>query len=792
MSEKPTYEELQQRVLELERVESERKLAEEALRQSEEKFRRIYENSVVGFFQSTPEGRFLRVNHAFAKMLGYESPEELVSSISDITSQAYANPKDRSRYHKSLKAHGYVEDFELKVRCKDGSEVWLSDSSRAFFDKNGEAVRYEGIVVDITERKRAEKALRDSEKNYRDIFENSNDAIFVHDAETGQIVDVNRTACEMFGHSLEEMKRMDVGDFSLGEPPYTQKQALEWIQKAYQYGPQRFEWLARNKQGELMWFENSLLCAEIADKNRVLVFGRNIDDRKKAEHDRERLLSAMEQAAEVMVITDPDGVIQYVNPAFERVTGYTAEEVKGKNPRILKSGKQDEGFYRELWQTITSGRNWQGRFVNRRKDGSLYTEEASISPVIDVTGRINNFVAVKRDITSEIELETRLAQAQKMEAIGTLAGGIAHDFNNILSAVMGYSEMAKSDLPKESYASQCIEEVLLASHRAKALVKQILAFSRFSEEGMQPLKAGLLLKEAVKLLRASLPSTIEMRTEISASKDTILANATQTHQVVMNLCTNAYHAMHDSGGILTVTLKELDVDAKDTAGYDDLDPGRYLVLGISDTGHGMSPEVMERIFDPYFTTKEKGVGTGLGLSVVHGIVKRHGGTIRVWSLPGEGTTFQVMLPVIEESAAVSAPAPVDAPKGTGRILFVDDEAPIANIGRQMLRRLGYDVEVATGSMEALERFESCPDDFDLVITDMTMPHLRGDELARAVMDVRPDMPVILCTGYSDMINKEKARGMGIREVLEKPVGMLEMAGAVHDVLSGEDHSRGDG
>jgi len=367
-----------------------------------------------------------------------------------------------------------------------------------------------------------------------------------------------------------------------------------------------------------MWFENSLLCAEIAGKKRVLVFGRNIDDRKKAEHDHDRLLYAIEQAAEVMVITDPDGAIQYVNPAFERVTGYTAEEVRGKNPRILKSGEQDEGFYRKLWQTITSGRNWQGRVVNRRKDGSLYTEEASISPVMDVTGRINNFIAVKRDITSEMELETRLAQARKMEAIGTLAGGIAHDFNNILSAVMGYSEMAKSDLPKESYATQCIEEFLPASHRAKDLVKQILAFSRLSEEGMQPLKAGLLLKEAVKLLRASIPSTIEIGTEISASRYTILADATRIHQVVMNLCTNAYHAMHDSGGVLRVTLKELDVDAEDTPGYEDLDPGR--------------------------------------------------------------------------------------------ILFVDDEAPIANIGRQMLRRLGYDVEVATGGMEALELFELRPDD----------------------------------------------------------------------------------
>lgn len=643
-----------------------------------------------------------------------------------------------------------------------------------------------GVAIEnarLYEQARQDLAKREeAEKKYHDIFENSNDSIFVHDAETGKIVDVNRTACEMFGYTPEEMKRINVGDFSLGEPPYTQKEALQWIHKAAEYGPQRFEWLARNKQGKLMWFENNFLFAEIAGKKRVLVFGRNIDDRKAAEQDRERLLRAIEQAAEVVVITNPDGAIQYVNKAFEHVTGYTAEEVQGQNPKILKSGKQKEGFYRELWQTITRGKTWQGQFVNRRKDGSLYTEEASISPVTDVTGRINNFVAVKRDITSEIELKARLVQAQKMESIGNLAGGIAHDFNNILFPIVGMSELLMEDLPPRSPEWENAEEIFRAGNRGRDLVRHILAFSRQSEHKLIPTRMQNVLKEVLKLSKSFVPSYIGIKQDVQPDCGMVMADPTQIHQVAMNVITNAYHAVEKTGGEISVVLKETVLEDSAALGMN-LRPGKYAVLSISDTGHGISSDLIDKIFDPYFTTKEKGRGTGLGLAVVHGILQDHKGDIHVTSEIGKGTTFNIYIPLLERSIERESPKIAEEHQtGTERILLVDDEVSVAKLEKQMLERMGYEVTSHLYSIEALKAFKADPISFDLVITDMSMPNIPGDELARKIKAIRSDVPIIICTGFSERICEADIKEMGINGLLMKPILKSDLANVVRKVL----------
>jgi signal transduction histidine kinase/ActR/RegA family two-component response regulator len=379
-------------------------------------------------------------------------------------------------------------------------------------------------------------------------------------------------------------------------------------------------------------------------------------------------------------------------------------------------------------------------------------------------------------------LQAQLIQAQKMEAIGTLAGGIAHDFNNILSAVMGHVEIAQLDLDSQHPVHQHLDQVLKATHRAKDLVRQILTFSRKSEVNKKPLRLKGVIQEALKLLRASLPATIDIRTQLNTDQDIILADQTQIHQVIMNLCANSAYAMSENGGILEISLVPRDLDAKPARQHFGLEAGRYVALRVSDTGLGMTGSVRERIFDPFFTTKDLGQGTGMGLAVVHGIVKSHGGAIAVNSEPGKGTMFEILFPRINGGALTEPCALLSPLRGSERILFVDDEVLLADLGQQMLERLGYRVETTSNPLDALEAFRSQPDLFDLVVTDMTMPKLAGDVLTRRLRSIRPDIPIILCTGYSERINEEKAAALGINALMLKPLSIDELTRTIRRIL----------
>ncbi|OEU74360.1 MAG: hypothetical protein BA864_04950 [Desulfuromonadales bacterium C00003093] len=389
----------------------------------------------------------------------------------------------------------------------------------------------------------------------------------------------------------------------------------------------------------------------------------------------------------------------------------------------------------------------------------------------------------KRTEEEKEKLQSQLQQAQKMEAIGTLAGGIAHDFNNVLYAIIGYTELSMDAVPEGSKARGNLQEVLKAADRAKNMVQQILTFSRKTEKEKKPISVQSVLKETVNLIRTSLPSTIEIRQDIDADCGPVMADPTQIHEIIMNLGTNAYHAMREKGGILWITLRQEEIGSDDLK-YDlDLHSGSYLKLIVEDTGHGIDSNIMEKIFDPYFTTKGVGEGTGMGLSVVHGIVREHGGDIRVYSEPGKGAAFHVYLPLIEsgtvEREIISA-EPV--PTGTERILFVDDEEQIVQMAQQILESLGYHVTPRTSSVEALEAFRAKPYEFDLVITDMTMPNMTGAELAHKLLEIRPDIPILLCTGFSELIDENKAKAIGIREYVMKPIVKDKIAGTIRKAL----------
>jgi nitrogen-specific signal transduction histidine kinase/ActR/RegA family two-component response regulator len=392
-------------------------------------------------------------------------------------------------------------------------------------------------------------------------------------------------------------------------------------------------------------------------------------------------------------------------------------------------------------------------------------------------------LGIARDITERKRLEERILQAQKMESIGNLAGGIAHDFNNILSAVMGYTELALNAAEKDTALYSYLEEVFHAGDRARGLVRQILTFSRQTEHERKPMQVKLIAKEALKFLRASLPATIEIRQDIQ-SDSLVMADPTQIHQVFMNLCTNAEHAMREKGGVLAVKLTDVEFDEDSAGDHPGLKPGKFLELKVSDSGHGISPNLLDRIFDPFFTTKEKGEGTGMGLAVVHGIVGSHGGTIAASSEPGRGSAFTVYLPVIEKRMEPQTMEERPIPTGTERILFVDDEPALGDIGKQTLESLGYKVTTRTSGIEALELFKAKPGGFDLVITDMTMPNMAGDNLAKELIRINPQIPIILCTGYSTRIDQKKAAKIGIRSFVSKPVLKKDLAESIRKVLDG--------
>lgn len=496
----------------------------------------------------------------------------------------------------------------------------------------------------------------------------------------------------------------------------------------------------------------------------------------------ERTLNSLKDA--VFVIDAQSVRILECNHAATAIFGYDRAEMIGKATRFLYVDEQSlKKFRKQLYPTVEQKGflEIQG-FVMQRKDGSRFPADIITSPLEDDAGSLIGWVSVIQDSSQRRQLEEQLRQSQKMEAMGTLAGGIAHDFNNLLFPIIGYAELLGEEFEEETPNHEFVSEILRATERARELVAQILTFGRRTPKSLKPLTLHSIVKEALKLLRASLPAFIEIRQEVRECGP-VMADPTQIHQVMMNLCTNAYHAMRD-GGVLTVELGEVDLAAGDIALISGFPPGPYLRLSVADTGKGMDEAIVQRVFEPYFTTKKKGEGTGLGLAVVDGIVKEHHGFIRVESQPGKGSRFTVFFPRIAEEASESPSAESDAvPQGQGHLLLVDDEAPNTRMLAMLLKRLGYAVTPETDSIEALKRFQANPGDFDLMITDMTMPRMTGADLAQKVLALRPDLPIILITGFSELIDAEEAARIGIRKYLSKPLSISTLARAIERLLT---------
>lgn len=562
---------------------------------------------------------------------------------------------------------------------------------------------------------------------------------------------------------------------------------IQFLNKCRGHGPTHVTGNISN-QSRLIKNDGHLMPVEVLIKEGIwqgqmafFLTCRDITRRQVVEKERERLETAIEQTADSILITNSSGFIQYTNPAFSKLTGYSAKEVLGANPRILKSSKHDESFYRQMWSTIRRGETWKGRMINRKKSGEEYWEVTSISPVRDSSGIITHFVGVKHDITSELKLEERLRQGQKLEAIGALAGGIAHDFNNILYALLGNSQLAMDDIPEDHPAHLPMTEIIKAGDRGTALVAKMMTFGQRAEREMNICPLGPILTEVMDLTRASLPTTIDIKLDLAEDCPEILLDEGQIHQVVLNLCTNAAHAMRSGGGLLKLQLKPVSIKEDTPEDILGVLPGEYLCLKVSDTGKGMDADVLSRIFEPYYTTKKPDEGTGLGLASVHGIVRNHEGRIFVDSTPNEGSCFTMFFPVaaqpsvpvaLDTRAEVSAP---DQSQHLGRVMIVDDELMIINVVERGLQKRGFEVTGFTDGREALKVFKENPDAFDVVITDQTMPGITGFELAAILSSIRPELPIILSTGYSKESLENELQDTGVSHFLSKPLRIKELS-----------------
>ncbi len=658
------------------------------------------------------------------------------------------------------------------------------------------AERTQELEKELAERRRAEEAFVESNERFLSLADNIPGYVAYVNANTLRYEFVNVAYEKSFGIPREKIIGSHVKEI-LGETKY--QFALEFINAA--------------RQGRAIFYENTfdlvsgqswlqVAFSPVFDTNgdvvSLVVLSFDITDRKRAEQ------ALSESESRYRRITEGLADYQYTvrvengraletkhSPACLMVTGYSAEEFAADPYLWFNMVTPDDRLVLiDRVQQVLAGQNippLEHKII--RKDGELRWVSDSIICYRNTSGVLLSYDGVVKDITerkrSEEEkkhLQAQLQQAQKMEAIGTLAGGIAHDFNNILGAILGYAEMAREDSAAGSVTAGDLDQVIKAGNRAKELVKQILAFSRQTKAQQIPLQPAAIVKESIKLLRSSLPTTIVIQQDIDPDLNMVVADPTQIHQILMNLCTNAYHAMEETGGILSISLKNEVLSQVALDGHPDIQPGNFIHLSIGDSGPGIAPEIQERIFDPYFTTKEVGKGTGMGLAIVHGIVKSYGGFIVCRSVIGEGTVFDIKLPAMTEPSVPEAKPVTINPVGNERILFIDDEKILTEMAQSMLQRLGYTVTICTSSLEALAIFQSQPDAFDLVITDQTMPGMTGLDLSRRMLQIRPDLPIILCTGYSSQVSEEKARSAGIRGFALKPLAKKDIAALIREVL----------
>ena len=769
-----------------------RKQAEAALRSEEEKYRLHFENVFDVIYSLDRELKFREVSPSVERAIGY-APEELIGkSLAELNLLSPRSWEQALADIQMILDGGRLVSREYEILARDGSVKWGEVSSQPLMVQ-GKVIGIVCVARDITEKRRDKEALQVLAQQWQTTFDAMMDIVCLLDAES-RIVQCNRSMKEFLKKTSEEI---------LGRPcwevMHRKVAPLDQCPSIRMFQTRQRETLELEIAGR--WFEitaDPIFNAEGQITGAVHILSDRTERIKMEQalrESEERFRNIFENAVEGIFQSSPAGRYLRVNPSQARMFGYSSPEEMVASVsdigRELYVHPEDREKLKELLERYPIVHNFEVQRL--KKDRSSFWTAVNIRSVRDESGKTLYYEGFTQDITerkqaeeARVSLEQQLRQAQKLEAIGTLAGGIAHDFNNILGAVIGFSELARMDIPEGSPAREDLDQVLKAAQRAKDLVRQILTFSRKGSEELAPVDVTPIIKEALKLLRASLPTTIAIRQQVRLKDAVVQADPVQIHQILMNLCANAAQAMDQEGGELEVTLSEAALGPEDLPSDPGRPPGRYLELSVRDTGPGIPAEILEHIFEPYFTTKQKGVGTGLGLSVVHGIVQRHGGLIRVESHPGSGARFRVYLPLLTGIQPVAPKAePAPAP-GREHILVVDDEAVLTVVMKKTLEHLGYRVTVFNDAQEALDFFRSEPDAVQLVVTDMTMPKLTGDRLAEKILQIRPRLPLIICTGYSERLSDGRIKEIGARTLLMKPIELKTLAQRIREILDKRD------
>ena len=760
---------------------TERKAAEEDLRTSRLQLAEAADLARIAYWEYGEAADEIVFNDAFYTLYGTSAEREggyRMSREKYVSEFVHADDRDKLRRqahdNRARPRAGLLEHYEHRGVRRDGEVMQILVRTRVVADSKGRVIKIIGVNQDISARREMEDALRESETKLRAILDYSRDAISL--SKDGILAFVNPACVSLFGYEgSDELIGMSVLDLVA---PESRGAVVETMKKRAggEPVPSFSEGTALRKDGTTFLVEARVSSYVLRGEWFALSIMRDVTDRRRAENEVRMLKHSIDVYHDGAYWINADRKFIYVNEAACKALGYKREELIGKTIFDIAPTLTPERT-KDVWEELRTSGSYLTESVARRKDGSEFPVELAVTYIR--FGGHEYACGFARDISEKKRLEEQLRRAQKMEALGTLTGGIAHDFNNILAAMIGFTEMAKARAVKGSREEQHLERVTAAGLRGRELVKQMLTFSRKTEHEKEPLQLSSLVKEATKLLRASIPSTIGIRVKAGCTSDFVLADPGQIQQVIMNLCTNAAQAMREKGGTLTIELKDGDMPPTDETG-----PGPYLRLVVRDTGAGIPADVVDKIFDPFFTTKAQGEGTGLGLSVVHGIVKQHDGHITVESTPGEGSAFTVHLPKTAERPKVKTVGEEPIPKGHERVLFIDDEEGIAAISQEILTGLGYKVKSKTSSRVALAMLRLDPSQFDLVITDQTMPDITGIELAKEVLALRPDMPVILCTGFSHIVNEGSARAAGIKAFVMKPLTRREIAKTIRKVLDG--------